>query len=429
MRQLDQTEVLVVGAGPVGMFTALRLAESGLGVQVIYEEARTAGRSYACSLHPRSLELLEEAGVARDAIRLGHRINLVAFYEGAVRHAELNLSRLPGEFPFVLVLKQSLLEDLLEQKLHERAGLKVHWNHRLADLGMQDGAAAATIEELALTGKGYVVPEFELEVKRTVPARAEFVVGADGQNSAVRRWLNIDSVRIGEPQLFVVYELETEEKLAPEMRIVLHEHTLSVLWPLAEKKCRWSFQLVQADAPNEFPQKDRNRFIIAETPGEKDSRHRLEKLLRERAPWFTAGIQEIGWATDIQFDHRFARQFGRGRAWLAGDAAHQTGPAGMQSMNVGLREGAGLAAKLKLILREKGSLDLLETYGLERRIEWEQLLGLNGGPKAGAATGAWVREHAGELSPCIPASGTELALLLRQLGLDFEQARAREAGG
>jgi len=88
-----------------------------------------------------------------------------------------------------------------------------------------------------------------------------------------------------------------------------------------------------------------------------------------------------------------------------------------------------LAAKLKLILREKGSLDLLETYGLERRIEWEQLLGLNGGPKAGAATGAWVREHAGELSPCIPASGTELALLLRQLGLDFEQARAREAGG
>jgi len=428
MRKFDQTEVLVVGAGPVGMFTALRLAESGLGVQVIDQEARTAGRSYACSLHPRSLELLNEAGVAREAIRLGHRINSVAFYEGAVRHAELDLSRLPGEFPFVLVLKQSLLEDLLEQKLHERAGLKVHWNHRLADLGMQDGAAAATIEELALTGKGYVVPEFEMEVKRTVPARAEFVVGADGQNSAVRRWLNIDSVRIGEPQLFVVYELETEEKLAPEMRIVFHEHTLSVLWPLGEKKCRWSFQLVQADAPNDFPQKDRNRFLIAEAPNDQDNRHQLQQMLAARAPWFQAGVKEVGWATHIQFDHRCASQFGRGRAWLAGDAAHQTGPVGMQSMNMGLREGADLAARLKLILREKGSLELLQTYDQERRREWERMLGLKGDPKPGARTDAWVRQRGGELPQCIPASGPELTLLLSQLGLEFDPAGPGKAG-
>ena len=425
MRQHDRTEVLVVGAGPVGMFTALRLAEGGVGVQLIDEESRTAGRSYACALHPRTLQLLDEVGVARDAIALGHRIETVAFYEGARRRAELNLSKLPVEFPFVLVLAQSALEDLLEKKLKERGGLKVRWNHRLAGLEIRDGATA-TIEELAMTGKGYIVPDFEMGVKKTVSASADFVVGADGQNSVVRQRLGIDCERTGEAQLFTVYELETEEKLPPEMRIVLDPQTVSVLWPFAENKCRWSFQWLQADAPADFPQKDRNRFIVAESAGEKDSRHYLEQLLRARAPWFQAGIKDVGWGADIQFEHRLARQFGRERAWLAGDAAHQTGPVGMQSMNLGFREGADLAAQLRGILRENGSPDSLETYNVEHRKEWEQLLGLKDGPKASPATDEWVREHGGKLLACIPASGSELSLLLRQVGLEFEHASQRE---
>jgi 2-polyprenyl-6-methoxyphenol hydroxylase-like FAD-dependent oxidoreductase len=426
MRRHDQTEVLVAGAGPVGLFTALRLAGSGVGVQLIDQESRTAGRSYACALHPRTLQLLDEVGLARDAIQRGQRIDTVAFYEGAQRRAELKLSQLPEPFPFVLVLAQSALEDLLEQKLKEQAGFKVHWNHRLADLDMADGAASVTIEEMALTGKGYIVPDFELEVKRTLSARAAFVVGADGQNSTVRQRLDIPCERVGEPQLFTVYELETETKLPPEMRIVFHEQTVSVLWPFAENKYRWTFQWSQPEVPADFPQKDRNRFTVAESPGEKDSRHQLQQLLAARAPWFQAGIKDVGWGADIQFEHRLARQFGRDRAWLAGDAAHQTGPVGMQSMNMGLREGADLAAKLKRILREKASPDLLETYHLEHRTEWEQLLGLQGGPKAGAATDPWVRQRGGELPPCIPATGPDLALLLRQLGLECEGAARPE---
>ena len=172
----------------------------------------------------------------------------------------------------------------------------------------------------------------------------------------------------------------------------------------------------------------RNRFLIAETPNDQDKRHQLQEKLAARAPWFQAGVKDVGWATHIQFDHRCARQFGRSRAWLAGDAAHQTGPVGMQSMNMGLREGADLAARLKLILRENGSLDLLQTYDQERRAEWEQMLGLKGGPKPGAKTDAWARQRGGELPACIPASGPELTQLLGQLGLEFDQAGPRKAG-
>jgi 2-polyprenyl-6-methoxyphenol hydroxylase-like FAD-dependent oxidoreductase len=426
MQREDQTEVLVVGAGPVGLFTALRLAEAGLRVRLIDQEPRTAGRSYACALHPRTLQLLDDAGLAAEAIQRGQRIETVAFYEGAKRRAVVSLSRLPARFPFVLVLSQSVLEDLLEKKLKERSGLKVHWNHRLAGLEMKDGAAAAAIEEMALAGKGYIVPAFEMEVKKTVPVRADYVVGADGQNSAVRQQLGIAWQQSGRPELFTIYELETEANLPPEMSIVLHEQTVSVMWPFAQNKCRWSFQWSQAEAPADFPQKDRNRFTIAECPGEKDSRHQVLQLLADRAPWFQAGVKAVGWGTDIQFEHRLARQLGRNRAWLVGDAAHQTTPVAMQSMNMGMREGAGLAAILKRILRENGSPELLEAYNQQQHTQWERLLGLQGEPKAGPATDAWVRQHGGRMLRCLPALDSDLSLLLNQLGLEFEFARPAE---
>jgi 2-polyprenyl-6-methoxyphenol hydroxylase-like FAD-dependent oxidoreductase len=328
----------------------------------------------------------------------------------------------------VLVLQQNILEDLLEQKLKERAGLEVRWNRRLADLAMKNGAAIATIDELAMEGKGYSVPHSEMAVKKTVSVSADFVVGADGQGSIVRERLGIDYARAGKPQLFVVYEFETKAQLPSEISIVVDQHMAGVLWPFTQNKGRWSFQWLRANAPADFPQKARSSFTIVGSPGAEDSRHHLHKLLSAHAPWFQAEIKEVGWAKDIQFEHRLARQFGRDRAWLAGDAAHQTGPIGMQSMNMGFREGADLAAKLTRILRDKGSPDLLETYDVEHQMEWEQLLGWKGGLQANSATDAWIRQRSVRIPGCIPASGEELTLLLHQLGLEFKPAQLEKVG-
>ncbi|MDB6023308.1 MAG: putative Monooxygenase FAD-binding protein [Pedosphaera sp.] len=423
MRRHEQTEVLVVGAGPVGMFTALRLAENGIRVQLIDQESGTAGRSYACALHPRTLQLMNEAGIAQDAIKLGRRMDKLAFYDSTIRRAELDFSRLPVEFPFVLALEQSALEDLLAAKLRERAGLEIRWNHRLADLTLADDGVTATIDEMDMSGKGYVIPDFEMEVKKTISDRAVFVVGTDGLGSVVRQRLNLDFQCAGGPQLFVLYDFETDE-LPSEAKIVLNQHTAGALWPFPGNKARWCFQWLPADEPpDDLPEKVRTRLLVAEAPGPGKPWHRhLQKLLDERAPWFHGRIQDIVWAEDMPCEHRLARRFGRDRAWLAGDAAHQTGPIAMQSMNLGLAEAADLAAKLTQILRENGSPDLLETYNLEHRLEWEQLLGWKNGPQPGATTNEWVREHSANLPACIPASGQELALLLRQLGLEFEPA-------
>jgi 2-polyprenyl-6-methoxyphenol hydroxylase-like FAD-dependent oxidoreductase len=257
-------------------------------------------------------------------------------------------------------------------------------------------------------------------VDKTFQTSADFVVGADGSNSHVRQCLGIEYDVVGDRELFVVYEFETDGKCGHEMRIVLGDNTTSVMWPLSDNKCRWSFQIMPTDSPGDFPGKDRSVFTIEEAASEDDSRHHLQRLIEERAPWFEGTVKELNWSTDIQFEHRLARQFGRNRCWLAGDAAHQTGPVGMQSLNVGLREAADLAGRAKKILREKASEDLLQTYNSDRQAEWQCLLGLKGGPKPAESSDPWIKQHCARIPACLPASGEDLTVLLKRLGLDFK---------
>jgi NADPH-dependent dioxygenase len=110
-------QVLVSGAGPVGLVTALFLNRRGVRVAVLDEQMRTAARSYACAVHPQTLELLDEIGVADELIARGQRVDTFAYYDGAERKLELRYAQLGGRFPFLLVVPQPLLEDALERRL------------------------------------------------------------------------------------------------------------------------------------------------------------------------------------------------------------------------------------------------------------------------------------------------------------------------
>src|SRR5437870_12908186 len=110
----DQTEVLVVGAGPVGLLTAILLAERDIQVQIIDSEERTAARSYACALHPATFRMLDHLGLGAAVLEHGRRITKFAFYDGESRRAEINLSEFGGD---CLVMPQNVLEDILEQRL------------------------------------------------------------------------------------------------------------------------------------------------------------------------------------------------------------------------------------------------------------------------------------------------------------------------
>ncbi len=260
--------------------------------------------------------------------------------------------------------------------------------------------------------------------KNTDILLAQFVIGADGHNSIARQRLNIHRLPAGKPELYVMYNVECERPIehVHEIGITLDGGKISAMWPFSDVTCRWGFQWTPPDEPGNFPEKDRSPFIIVERPSSHDSKHHLEKMLRMRAPWFESGIKEVEWATDIQFEHWLAAEFGRDRCWLVGDAAHQTGPVGMQSMNDGLWEAADLAAKLKQILREDGSPELLNDYEREHRAEWRELLGMSGQIKPTTCPNNWVKEHCAQMMASLPASGKELTHLLDLLGLEQEHA-------
>lgn len=412
------TEVLVVGAGPVGLWTALLLARAGIQVSVIDQEARTAARSYACALHPRTLKMLQGAGLAESLVAQGRRLPTLAFYDPQQRRAEINLSALGGEFPFLLTLPQNALESALEAGLRQ-AGVRVNWNHRFDSLETEAEEVLATVEELSGTATGYIVPHWETVVKGRSAVRARFLIGADGHNSLVRQRLAIEYQRFGMPQFFAAYEFESQEAGPDELRVVLDENTTNVLWPLAQQRFRWTFQVMRTEMAPEFPEKERRAVQFQRKEVDERVRAYVQKVAGKRAPWFKSPVQEILWCTEVAFEQRVAQQLGRGHCWLAGDAAHQTGPVGVQSMNAGFGEGAILAERLRRVLRSQAPLEELETYGREQHQQWQRLLGASGGLKPRTGADPWVRDQRARILPCLPGTAEDLDAAAEQLKLEL----------
>lgn len=414
----NKPDVLVVGAGPVGLLAALELARAGVTVEIIDRAPQASAQSYACGLHGASLELLAAAGLERPLLDAGLPVESMAFLEGTERRAELRFGTAAGGSRPLLVVPQNYLEDILEEALRQR-GVRVRWGHRLDDVRQDDHAVYATVEKLGVTSVGYPFARSEDIVEREIEVHTRFVVGADGATSHLRQILGLGIRRLGPDTTYEIFEFEPASLAAAgrEVRIAINGEHADAFWPQPGSTCRWSLEL--GAEPAEHPGKERNAFVVLDEATDARERESLGKRLRARAPWFEAGVKEIDWTTVVSFERSVVERFGLGRCWLVGDAGHQTGPVGMQSMNVGLREAVDLAGRLGRIVRESAPVELLAEYDRQRLAEWSTLLGASGSLTAGPQTARWVAAHRRRLLSCLPASGTDLGALAGQLGLSL----------
>jgi len=394
-------EVLVVGAGPVGLVAALFLQQHGVRVEVVDMHQQTTQHSYALALHPRTLGILDEAGLSDGLIRAGRKLTKVAYYEGRERRAEIDYSTLASKHPYLLVVRQSLLERAAEEALRGQK-LKVLWGHRLQALSVDGSTLRAEVAELDQVAAGYPVARNEWVVVRSETIQPAYVIGADGHDSAVRRMAGVEMAEHGAAQVFSVYEIEATGELPAEVRVMLDSDLTSVYWPLEEGRCRWGFQIQHA-------------------AGHEASMERLEQLIAARAPWWTARPMQTYWSTLALFERRLARSFGQGGVWLAGDAAHHAAPVGVHSMNSGLVEARELAARMSRIQHAGGTPSLLQQFATETHEAWQWLLDAStpagGAVRALPGADPWVRQTGARILACLPASGDDLAPLRKQIGL------------
>ncbi len=409
-------DVLVVGAGPVGLLAALSLAKNGVQVTIVDQEWRTGAHSYALALHPRSLRLLEELGLLGEVLAKAYHVRMIGLYDAATRRAEMRIAGHEQSAMPLAVMPQDVLERTLEEALR-RAGVKVLWNHAVSRLAVEEDGVVATIEKLAKESVGYGVAHTEWMIAKSYDMKVPLVIGADGHRSIARRSLGIEFPEVAPALHYAVFECQLNAELGQEMRIVMGDRTTDVLWPLPDRCCRWSFQLLDASAPANTRTKSRLPVEIGGARFPALDEASLRAFLAERAPWFEARIESFRWRLVVRFERRLASAFGSGRVWIAGDAGHLTGPAGMQSMNVGLREARELADMMTSVLGDRGPLDQLQEYGRRREAEWRCLLGLEGNLMPDELADPWVCQCSDRLLPCIPASCTELAGLVQQLRL------------
>jgi 2-polyprenyl-6-methoxyphenol hydroxylase-like FAD-dependent oxidoreductase len=396
-KSLDEqrTQVLVVGAGPVGLLTALRLKQQGVDVRLIEQQSEHRAHSFPVVLHPQSLRLLNELGVSAALFWRGRPVTHLAVYTEYERRAVLQLPGAKGTFSGALTLPQDVLRQALSHAL-EASGVQIEWNTRLAVLQQDASGVWGRLlrEDPARLLLGAAAEKSSFE--------ADFVVGADGYESTVREALGIRMVQHGALETFVFFDAPTS-RAGSEAHLAFAADYVNSVYPLQGGRARFSFQLGQS--LNKVP----------------DSAA-LRELLYQRMPWYGQDNQSCEWGGVAEFRHALAESFGSGRVWLAGEAAHLTGPVGVQSVNVGLDEGNELALRMSEALRQPGSAPFGVHYCARRQRQWRELLGLETRAVVSARSPDWVRRHTPRLVSCLPASEADLDDLLAQLRLTTSSA-------
>ncbi|MBI1290725.1 hypothetical protein GC173_05720 [bacterium] len=346
---------LVAGAGPVGLFAALSLAQRGQSVRLIDRGVRTNFESYALALHPLSLSLLEGIGLVDEALALGLRVPRVMMegFDGNPWSVELSASS--SRFPFLLILPQGRFEGLLVRAL-QKEGVEVEWNRSLAGFDQSGDRLHCQIDHLGDQAMGYAVSGMSrMKVGRS-RIEASYILGTDGIWSTVRRELGIGWKRTARERAFELYEFPVRESREILARVIRKDHGLMSIWPLPGNRIRMTFE-VPVGSDGEI--------------GVEDLRARcLEHEIAMDMP------TELSWSSRMEFVPGMAESMGRDRCWLAGDSAHRTLPQGVQSMNGGLVEAALVASRISDAADAHLQAAAFEDYAASRLDEWEFMLGV-----------------------------------------------------
>ncbi|WP_158928869.1 FAD-dependent monooxygenase [Acidisphaera sp. S103] len=338
------TQVLIAGAGPVGLTMAAELARYGVSVRIVEKAAQRTDKSKALVLWSRTLELLDRSGCGSAFIAAGHKVDAANIVAGNKTIGHVTFADVASPYPYALMLPQSETERLLETHL-AALGVKVERQVELMTFADKGDAVTATLRHA----------DGHEETLQTA-----WLIGCDGAHSTVRHTLGLSFLGDTLQTDWILADIHMSGLPIPDSEIAVYWHEDGVLaeFPIAPGRYRIIADIgrSQGDHPSD-PTLDQ-----------------VQAVVDRRGPGGLRLSDPI-WLAGFRINERKVKDYRSGRVFVAGDAAHVHSPAGGQGMNTGMHDAINLAWKLALVCHGAGGSEkLLDSFSVERSAIGEQVL-------------------------------------------------------
>jgi 2-polyprenyl-6-methoxyphenol hydroxylase-like FAD-dependent oxidoreductase len=321
-------QVLIVGAGPVGLLLACRLRKSGIDVVVIEKRSSRSTHSKALSMNTASLTLLRSLGVVERFERIGREISDISIYWDQQRISHVDYRHLNSCYQYILAIPQPETERLLEEYFIELGG---------------EIRRSATLNMIDIEANGINV---NLTNGKTL--NCDYLIGCDGSHSTVRDFAGITFSGFDYGIDFYLFDAQVSwQGKRDEVHYFVDDQGFIIVIPLSDGNHRFVLR---------YPREDDLQPSLAE----------YQSVLSHYIPQ-TIVIKRVVWESKSQFYNRLASQYRTNNIFLAGDACHLFSPIGGLGMNTGFQDAWNLAWKLTAVIRQRQPDNLLDTYGEERR--------------------------------------------------------------
>ncbi|MER7848691.1 FAD-dependent monooxygenase [Kitasatospora sp. NPDC096077] len=360
-------DVLVVGAGPVGLTAAVELRRRGVGCRVVDRLPVRAPFAKAVGIQPRTLELWDRTGLVRAAVEAAVPMRGQLTYVDGVEEGRMELA-LPPEVPYgFAALPQYETERILDEFLG-RFGTAVERGVELVSFTQRDDGVISRLVSSTGTAQEEV--------------RSQFLVGCDGAHSLVRKQLGLAFEGGAFPEEYMLADVEVDWDLPPGYGLrAMHRAAdgtvddLLVCIPLpGRRRYRMSMMVPPALSRAGGHQDTDGVAHGLEEGGRLPTLPDVQAVLDRLSPQPTTA-SALRWSSVFRISHRLADRYGEGRVLIAGDAAHIHPPTGAQGMNTGIQDAYNLAWKLALAVHGTAHPDLLASYGAERRPVGAEVVG------------------------------------------------------
>ena len=320
---MSEHAVAVAGGGPTGLMLAGELALAGVDVVIV--ERRTSqdvDGSRAGGLYPRTLEVLDQRGVAERFVSAGQQHPSLGYAQ-----IRLDISDFPTRHNYVLALWQSEFEPILADWVHGDLEVPMHRGREVVGFAQDDSGV-------------------DVEVSGAASLRVEYLVGCDGGRSVVRKAAGIDFPGLDPSTSWMIAEVEMDEQPEIGMR--------------PEGGGIGPVNRLEGGGPYGVVIRERD----VEHPDEPSMQDLSEALVAVYGTDFgLRSARRLSRFTDMT---RQAASYRSGRVLLAGDAAHVHPPHGGQGLNTGVQDAVNLGWKLAQVINRGSPDSLLDTYHAER---------------------------------------------------------------